>query len=121
MNVCTPYLYDYAVSTRGLASKAVWHLFYVIVDVFFIHVIVWVHRSFSLRLSKLSLFSVILIAIQACTHLLRLLEKTLFETSYLSSFYTYTINVVNILFVFVCFLCIILGFQRRYQLDKACR
>ncbi|KZX00097.1 hypothetical protein JL49_13470 [Pseudoalteromonas luteoviolacea] len=120
MTVATPYLYVYAKSSDGIMHKAVWHLFFIVIFIAEIKIISVMHKSFRIKIKKLPLIFAIGLAAQAGLHIIRLLEKSLFETNYTAGFYTEGINIVNLMFVFLSILCIILAANRNYQLDKKC-
>ncbi|MBQ4836072.1 hypothetical protein [Pseudoalteromonas luteoviolacea] len=120
MTVLTPYIYSYAKEGHGVFYQAVWHGFFIAAHIIEIKAITIFHDSFSLKIKRLTVFIVSLLGVQAFLHLARLFEKSMFESSYTAFIYTEGIKFVNLLFVFVCVLCIILGVKRNYQLDKKC-
>ena len=118
MNELTPYLYDFAVSHKGVLSKAVWHLSFVAFNLIAMAVIRGTHQKFKLHTSKLTLLAIMFFAIQSGIQLVRLLEKVLFETNVLSKLYTLGITSVNIMFVFLGAICIINAFKERKTIAK---
>ncbi|KZN62624.1 hypothetical protein N473_18515 [Pseudoalteromonas luteoviolacea CPMOR-1] len=120
MTVLTPYIFSYSKGGEGIFYKAIWHGFFVAAHIIEIISITKLHESFRLKISALSLVFVALLGVQASLHLVRLVEKSLFDSTYTAFIYTEGIKFVNLVFVFVCVLCIILGVIRNYQLDKKC-
>ncbi|KZN46016.1 hypothetical protein [Pseudoalteromonas luteoviolacea] len=107
MNYLTPYVYSFAVNNEGVLPKAIFHLSFCAIQLVAMYVIRVTHSYFKLRMSKESLAIVYLYALQVVVHLVRLTEKAVFGTAYLSSFYMHAIPIVNILLSFVCVLCIV--------------
>lgn len=108
MSYITPYLYSYAVSNAGILSKALFHLAFCAIQVLAMCVIRFNHSYFRLKMSRESLAVIYLYAAQVFIHLVRLFEKMAFGTSELAFFYTHAINIVNVLLLIVCVLCIVL-------------
>lgn len=118
MNVLTPYLYEFAVSHKGVISKAVWHLTFVAFNLIAMSVIRGAHSKFKIHASNITLTVIILFATQSALQIIRLTEKVVFETNVLSKMYTLGITSVNIMFVFLGALCVFSAFKERRTIAK---
>ena len=118
MNVLNPYLYEFAITNKGVLSKAVWHLTFVAFNLIAMSVIRGAHRLFKIKVSKATLTVIVLFAVQSSLQVIRLVEKALFETNVLSKLYTLGITSVNIMFVFLGAFCVISAFKERKTVTK---
>jgi hypothetical protein len=107
MNYITPHVYWFAKNNAGILPQAIFHLSFCVIMLVAMFAIRVIHGYFKLRMSRAALALICLYGVQILAHTVRLAEKALFDTDYLSAIYSLSINAVNIVLCFVCILCIV--------------
>ena len=88
-------LFSLAETDRDLA-KYLWYISFVLIDVVSAYVLYKIHVVYNVKVSRLSFFTLYSLFALTGVQLLRFVDRLIFETDLLGSFYQYSIVIINI-------------------------